>query len=133
MSHCSVISDTDAKALPYLQACIKENLRMHPPFAGGLVKEVPKGGDTVNGTFIPEGTNVQVCIWGIQRNKVYGEKPDVDIYRPERWLDADTEQVKQMEKMLDFIFGYGRISCLGKGVAMIEIGKVLFEVSMHYF
>jgi cytochrome P450 len=52
----SPIKDSEAKQLPYLQACIKEALRLWPPITGLLQKVVPPEGDTFNGTFIPGGT-----------------------------------------------------------------------------
>ena len=51
-----VISDAQAKQLPYLQAIIKEGLRSLPPTGGLLAKQVPKGGDIIDGYFVPEGT-----------------------------------------------------------------------------
>src|SRR4051794_464135 len=69
-----IIRDAEARNLPYLQACIKEGLRMWPPVVGLMQKTVPPGGDTFNGQFIPEGTNVGYCAWGVHRNKeVFGE------------------------------------------------------------
>uniref|UniRef100_A0A0D2XL07 Pisatin demethylase n=1 Tax=Fusarium oxysporum (strain Fo5176) TaxID=660025 RepID=A0A0D2XL07_FUSOF len=49
------ISFGDAQKMPYLQAVIKEGLRLHP--AGGLPlsRIVPKGGATIAGHFFPEG------------------------------------------------------------------------------
>lgn len=55
----SPVQDHEARALPYLQACIKEGLRMFPPIAGPLDKEVPPGGDMFNGVFLPGGTNIK--------------------------------------------------------------------------
>lgn len=52
----SPIKDSEAKQLPYLQACIKEALRLWPPITGLLQKVVPPEGDTFNGTFIAGGT-----------------------------------------------------------------------------
>ena len=54
----SPIQDCEARALPYLQACIKEGLRMFPPATGRLPKEVPPEGDTFNGVFLPGGTEI---------------------------------------------------------------------------
>ena len=54
----SPIRDSEAKELPYLQACIKEGLRMFPPVTGLFDKVVPPEGDTVNGVFIPGGTEI---------------------------------------------------------------------------
>ena len=41
--------------LPYLNCCISEGLRVHSPIANSVPRLVPKGGDLVAGTFLPEG------------------------------------------------------------------------------
>lgn len=43
--------------LPYLNACLEEGLRVHPPVPTGLLRTVPKGGDTIDGTYVPEGVS----------------------------------------------------------------------------
>ena len=126
-----IISDAQAKTLPYLQACIKEGMRVHPPTTGLFPKRVPDGGDMVlvdgKPVFLPGGTNV-----GYARNallldkRVYGE--DAAEYRPERWLlKKDGAKLAGMLKSHDLIFGYGRYQCLGKSVALTEISKTIFE------
>ena len=57
-STCDSISAAEAAKLPYVNAVIHEALRMYPPAAIGLNRVVPKGGDTVDGYFVPEGTIV---------------------------------------------------------------------------
>jgi cytochrome P450 len=52
----SPIKDSEARNLTYLQAVIKEALRLWPPVTGLLQKVVPPEGDTFNGLFIPGGT-----------------------------------------------------------------------------
>lgn len=121
------ITDLEAKKLPYLQACIKEGLRIWPPFTGLLMKTVNKGGEVIKGRFVPEGTSIGHCGWGIQRRPVFGN--DVEAFRPERWLEADPEQLKEMEKTVDLIFGSGRWGCLGKSIVYIELNKIFVEVS----
>lgn len=54
----SPIQDVEARTLPYLQACIKEGLRLFPPVTGLMPKVVPPEGDTFNGVFIPGGTEI---------------------------------------------------------------------------
>lgn len=45
----------ESQACPYLQAVIKEALRVHPATGLPLGRVVPKGGATIAGTFFPEG------------------------------------------------------------------------------
>ena len=123
------ITNAEAKALPYLQACIKEGLRIHPPFTAGLPKVVPPSGDTFNHVFIPGGTSISCDMWGLQRNEVYGL--DVDVYRPERWIEANSEQQTRMDRVLDLVFGYGRWGCLGRSIADMELNKVFVEVNSN--
>ena len=41
--------------LTYLNAVIEEGLRIHPPVPTGLLRTVPKEGDTVDGFWVPGG------------------------------------------------------------------------------
>ena len=121
--------DSEIRAhLPYLCACIKETLRMWPPVLGLGFKEVPKGGDTVNGIFLPAGTSVGYGAWGLHRSKtVYGD--DAEIYRPGRWVDTKDEQkLAEMTRSADLVFSYGKNGCLGKPVAIMELNKAVTEV-----
>lgn len=52
----SPIKDSEARRLTYLQAVIKETLRLWPPVQGLLLKVVPPEGDNFEGTFLPGGT-----------------------------------------------------------------------------
>jgi cytochrome P450 len=121
--------DSEIRAhLPYLCACVKETLRMWPPVLGMGLKEVPKGGDTVNGIFLPAGTSVGYGAWGLHRSKtIYGG--DANIFRPGRWIDTkDEEQLAEMTRSADLVFSYGKSACLGKPVALMELNKAVTEV-----
>ena len=123
-----VITDAEARTLPYLQACIKEGLRIWPPVLGLMQKTVPPSGDRLHGLFVPGGTNIGYCAWGLHRNPdIFGE--DAKIFRPERWLEAEGECLAEMDRTLDLVFGAGRYACLGKAIALIELGKTFAEVS----
>ena len=103
---------------------------MFPPAPSILSKIVPPGGDILEGKFVPGGTNIGICIKGVQRNKgVFGE--DADIFRPERWLEAQGERLSRMDKTADLVFGWGRYQCLGRNVALIELRKVFVEVRSY--
>ncbi|RYP64217.1 hypothetical protein DL770_009227 [Monosporascus sp. CRB-9-2] len=49
----SPIKDVEAREMPYLQAVIKEGLRILLPAAGLGFKTAPQGGDVIAGKFIP--------------------------------------------------------------------------------
>ncbi|RKK10137.1 hypothetical protein BFJ65_g15436 [Fusarium oxysporum f. sp. cepae] len=76
----------------YLQAVIKEALRMHPATGLPLERVVPEGGATICGQFFPAGTVVGVNTWVEHYNEqIFG--PDATEFRPERWLDKDRNKV----------------------------------------
>ncbi|KAF5234790.1 hypothetical protein FANTH_11979 [Fusarium anthophilum] len=49
---------SEAMKLPYLAACCKEGMRMHPSVGLALPRSVPKGGSMICGEWFPEGTRV---------------------------------------------------------------------------
>lgn len=121
------IAEAEAKKLPYLQAVIREGLRMYPPVTGLGSKQVPRGGDYLNGHFVPEGTQVGTNYFGLMHSKeLWGT--DADVFRPERWLEASEDQLRVMNGAVDLAFGYGKYSCLGKPIAMMELNKIFVEV-----
>ena len=130
-----LVTDVEARKLPYLQAVIKEGLRIWPGVAGSNGKNVPPGGDVVNGYFLPGGTRLSTCVWGIQRSKeIFG--PDAEMFRPERWLEIgegedEKTRLKRMNSTVDLVFNTGRWTCPGRPVANIELNKIFFEVSWH--
>lgn len=124
----SPITEAEAKTLPFLQAVIKEGLRIWSPVSGLQSVTVPKGGVVIHGMHVPEGTDIGTAIFGVLHSKsVFG--PDAELFRPERWLEADKERLKVMTSQLDLVFRYGKWQCLGKTVALIELNKVFVEVS----
>lgn len=123
----SVISYADAKTLPYIQAVIREVLRLWPPSAGLFSKQVPEGGDTVHGYYLPPGTEIGQSLLGIGKQKrIFGA--DVDIFRPERWLEAEPEAFEEMQAAVDLVFSAGKYVCLGKHIAWMELLKFFVEV-----
>lgn len=125
------ISIVQAIKLPYLQAVIREGLRTWPPVTTLFPRDVPPGGDTVqvNGenVFLPGGVCIGYSAFAMHRKEeIYGS--DAKVFRPERWLEADGEKLAVMIRTNDLVFGHGRFHCLGKTIAQIEIGKVVFEV-----
>ena len=77
-----IASDECLKSMPYLQAIVREGLRIHPPLSNVVPKKVPKGGDSIvldGKTYIlPEGTNIGYNVWGVHREKtMFGEDAEI--------------------------------------------------------
>ena len=77
---------------------------------------------------IPKGTNVawsaRACL---RSQEVFGI--DANAYNPDRWLLADADQYQLMDNTVDLCFGQGRWGCLGRPIALVELNKMIFEVS----
>lgn len=129
----SIVTWAESQKLPYLDASIKEAFRLHPAAGLPLERVVPPQGAEICGEHIPGGTIVGCSAWVLhKRPEIYGE--DVDFYRPERWLEADKEQLKEMNATM-FQFGAGARTCIGKNISLLEVYKLVpsflrrFEVS----
>ncbi|KAI1662176.1 cytochrome P450 [Daldinia decipiens] len=136
----SFSSTADIKSGPqlsscrYLRACIDEALRMSPPIAGTLWRELPPAEHArepwiVDGHVVPQGTQVGVCMYALHHNEAYFADPF--IFRPERWLDenGDPEALSRMHAAFS-PFSVGSRACAGKHMAYLEaslvIAKTLF-------
>ncbi|KAJ9203965.1 hypothetical protein DTO166G4_2685 [Paecilomyces variotii] len=120
----------EAAKLPYLQACIKEGLRIFPPITSLRERVVPPEGDTILGRFIPGGTNIGINMAGSLLSDIFG--PDPDVFRPERWLEADSTNLAQMERVHELVFGHGATRCLGIRIATMTLNKVFVELLRRY-
>ncbi|KAI1880604.1 hypothetical protein JX265_000844 [Neoarthrinium moseri] len=128
-----LVTWTEAQKLPYLDACIKEAFRLHPAAGLPLERIVPPQGAEIAGEFVKGGTIVGCSAWIIHRRpEIWG--PDVDVYRPERFLvdesltgearAEDEKRVREMNGMM-FQFGMGSRTCIGKNISLLEIYKLV--------
>ncbi|KAJ5603228.1 hypothetical protein N7537_006184 [Penicillium hordei] len=123
------ISFSEAQQMPYLQAIIKEVLRVHPAVGLPLPRVVPAPGVELERYFFPKGTVVGMNAWVVHRDQdVFGA--DADIFRPERWL-GPKEEVVVMDKTL-FSFGAGSRTCVGKNISLLEITKLIPELYRRF-
>ncbi|KFY67685.1 hypothetical protein V496_01471 [Pseudogymnoascus sp. VKM F-4515 (FW-2607)] len=132
------VSYTAAQQLPYLNAVIKESLRMHPGIGLVMERVVPEGGLYLkNGYAIPKGTIVGMNPWVVHRDKdVFG--PDAESFNPERWLQPDTEISSMFQERMSrmnsatLTFGAGKRVCIGQDFSMMEISKVTATILSKY-
>jgi len=137
------VTFAESSDMPYMQACLKEAMRLHPAVGLALERIVPEEGVTIGGCSIPAGTVIGANPWVVARDReVYGE--DADQFRPERWLDvwedarlnnaigklASTKS-KRMERNF-LAFGTGSRSCLGKNISLLEMNKLVPQMLRRY-
>lgn len=127
----------DVKGLPYLDAVIKESMRVHPGVGLLLEREVPEPGVQLpDGPWLAGGTCVGMNPWVVHLDEAFG--PDPEAFIPERWLreqneseDAHFARVRRMLEA-DMTFGHGRRICSGKFVALVEIYKILATLFLYF-
>lgn len=90
------VTFSQSQAMPYLQAVMKEALRMHSATGLPLWRVVPEGGVEICGQFFPAGSEIGINTWCAHFNEqVFGH--DAKYFRPERWLEASGEKLKAMD------------------------------------
>lgn len=110
-----LVSDSDIKNLVYLQAIVKETLRLYP--AGPLLGPREAMEEcTVAGYNVPAGTRLIVNVWKIQRDpRVW---PNPSEFQPERFLTSHADVDVRGQQFELIPFGSGRRSCPGASFAL---------------
>lgn len=128
-----IISDLEAvDKLPYLEALMQENSRVHTSIPGSepRVTDKPyvvKIGDAR--VELPVGTQISCQPYSMHRVESVFE--DADLWIPERWLqkegETDADYKARMMKMQRYMmpFGKGIRMCLGMNLAVIEMKLAL--------
>ncbi|CAN4111843.1 unnamed protein product [Withania somnifera] len=120
------IEDSDVQDLVYLQAIVKEALRLYPPVPLLVPHEAVEDCE-VAGYHVPKGTRLYVNAWKIHRDpKIY---PDPESFVPGRFLTKEIK-IDGRGQHFEFIpFGSGRRSCPGMTfaslVAHVILGRLL--------
>ncbi|KAK7417270.1 hypothetical protein QQX98_004704 [Neonectria punicea] len=88
------VRHNEAMGMPYLVACCKEGMRMHPSVGLTLPRNVPKGGRKISGEWLTEGVRVGVNASVVHRDKtIFGD--DADFFNPDRWLHGDAVNMER--------------------------------------
>lgn len=119
-----LIQETDLPNLPYLQAVVKEGLRLHPP--APLVLRTFQEGCKVGGFDVLEKTTLVVNCYAVMRDPDIWEYPDE--FKPERFLPSSRsfQEDEMKEEVLKYIpFGSGRKGCPGSNLAYLSVGTAI--------
>ncbi|XP_014516712.1 cytochrome P450 82C4 [Vigna radiata var. radiata] len=121
------VEASDIKNLFYLQAIVKETLRLYPP--GPLLVPHEATQDCyIQGYHVPKGTRVFANVWKLHRDpSVWSE---AEKFSPERFLNENGEVVDEGHQHFEYLpFGSGRRACPGSTfatqVTLITIARLL--------
>jgi cytochrome P450 len=104
-----VVSALTADKLPYLDAVIKETLRLFAPLPG----TEPRFADTdqvVDEYMITRGTVVSMSPYTLHRNPAVFMDPL--RFNPDRWVDSSAEEITEMKRWF-WAFSSGGRMCIG--------------------
>lgn len=123
------VEESDLEKLPYLQAVVKETLRLHPAVPLIPREVVAKDGVSLGGLFhLPMETGVVVNLWAIGRDRAVWPHPDE--FMPERFL-ADKQAIMQFQSKDGFAFrpfGAGRRICPGMDYTIRSVPLLLASI-----
>lgn len=102
-------------SLPYLNAVVKESMRMHPPVP--IVLRRLKKPHTISGIPYPAGQVVGIGLYSLHFNPEIWSRPDV--FDPDRFLD------KRISPFEYAPFGGGHRRCIGAAFAASEVAVVI--------
>ncbi|XP_068638020.1 3,9-dihydroxypterocarpan 6A-monooxygenase-like [Aristolochia californica] len=115
-----LVEESDIPNLPYLQAIVKETLRIHP-VAPVIIRECSQDCRVMD-VDIPKGTKLFVNVWAIGRDAACWEDPLK--FMPERFLKENPLDIRGQHFQL-LPFGRGRRMCLGFPLAIPVIQGTL--------
>ncbi|KAK7343786.1 hypothetical protein VNO77_12818 [Canavalia gladiata] len=116
------VTDADVAKLPYLEAIVKETLRLHP--IGPLLSWARLSTSDVqlsNGMVVPANTTTMVNMWAITHDPNVWEEPLV--FKPERFVKSEGGvdlDVRGVDLRLA-PFGAGRRVCPGRNLGFVTV------------
>ncbi|XP_008782811.2 cytochrome P450 CYP73A100-like [Phoenix dactylifera] len=126
------VTESNLQRLPYLQAVVRETLRLHTPIPL-LVPHMNLEEAKLGGCTIPEGSKVVVNAWWLANNPAWWDNPEE--FRPERFLEEETAVDAVVGGKVDFRFlpfGVGRRSCPGIILALPILGLILGKLVANF-
>ncbi|KAJ5148531.1 hypothetical protein N7448_000109 [Penicillium atrosanguineum] len=114
--------------LKYLNAVIKETLRIHPSVPVGLHRITPEAGSYIDGQWVPGGTWVSVALLAAYRSPRYWHRPEEFI--PERWL-GDPE-FESDNRAIWAPWSIGPRKCIGINLAYLNMRLITVRLLWNF-
>ncbi|KAL2892363.1 Geraniol 8-hydroxylase [Bienertia sinuspersici] len=121
------VQESDISKLPYLQAIVKETLRLHPPAPFLIPHKAEKDVQLCN-YFVPKDATIWVNVWAIGRSSTVWT--DSELFYPERFLENDIDMKGRDFELIPF--GSGRRICPGLPLGYRMINMMLASL-LHSF
>ena len=137
--------DYDKLQSPFVNACVREVLRIHPPLHSiirKVIADLPVTHLEGRQYVVPKGFYLLAAPGVIQVDPHYWKDPNV--YEPRRWIGETTEVSKQLAADMEgekqdfgwgaiatgasspyIPFGAGRHRCIGEQFAHVQVGTIL--------
>ncbi|XP_077233176.1 cytochrome P450 CYP82D47-like [Tasmannia lanceolata] len=123
------VDESDINNLVYLQAIIKETMRLYPA-APLSVPHSAIEDCQVDGFHVPAGTRIMVNLWKLQRDpRVWSDPLE---FRPERFLTSHLDVDVRGQHFEYIPFGSGRRSCPGISFAL-QVMHLALSRLLHGF
>ena len=116
------VDESDIAKLEYLQAVVKETLRLYPA-APLSAPHVFTQDCTVGGYHVPRGTRLITNLWKIHTDPAAW--PDPTEFRPERYLTTHKDVDVRGQHFELIPFGSGRRACPGASFALQTVSFAL--------
>ncbi|KAK7307591.1 hypothetical protein VNO77_40792 [Canavalia gladiata] len=124
------VEESDIKKLVYLQAIVKETMRLYPPSPIVTLRAALEDCTFSCGYHIPAGTHLIVNTWKIQQDgRVW---PDPHDFKPERFLTSHKDVDVRGQNYELVPFGSGRRACPGTSLALRVLHLILATL-LHSF
>jgi len=115
----------DLPRLPYVDAVLKESIRLYPP-AYVLGREAVADCE-IGGWQIPAGATLYMSPWVLHRDARWFASPEK--FLPERWLDG---LASRLPRFVYFPFGGGPRVCIGDRFATMEAALILATLARRF-